>query len=71
MINHCKEGKVIIMSIKIEYDKNGNLIYLKDVFGGEVWREYDDNGKLIYLKNSEGLEEWYDDNGNRIANINL
>ena len=51
-----------------EYDKNGNLIHMKNSDGYEDWYEYDKNGNKIYWKNSYGDEAWYeyDKNGNLI-----
>ncbi len=51
-----------------EYDKKGNLIYCKDIFGDEIWKKYNENNSQIYFKNSFGYEQWreFDKNNNMI-----
>lgn len=50
-----------------EYDKDGNIIRLRENYDGieyEEWFEYDDRGNMIHCKNSFGLESWKEYNEN-------
>ena len=51
---------------KIEYDTNGNLIYVVD--GDGSWVEYDTNGNIIYNERSDGywVKREYDSDCNEI-----
>ena len=51
----------------IEYDENGNVIYVK-IHGYESWYEYDEKRNCIHAKDSNGYEQWneYDEKGNCI-----
>ena len=48
-----------------EYDADGNLIYLKDCSGLEIWYR---DGRVILRKESNGTKKWYgyDQNGKLI-----
>ena len=51
-----------------KFDKNNNLIYIKDGYGNENWYKYDENDNNIYTIYSNGKERWcrYDENNNEI-----
>ena len=55
------------MKVK-KYDKNNNLIYIKDSDGYENWWKYDENNNIVHFKDSFGFESWkkYDKNNNLI-----
>jgi hypothetical protein len=38
----------------IEFDSEGQLVYMKDSDGLEEWWEHDSKGRVIHYKNSEG-----------------
>ena len=78
-IDKCATNKIKILRIiplkeynklfkKYKFDKNGNVIYEKDLNG--YWRKwkYDDNNNKIFYKNSDGywIKYKYDKNGNKI-----
>ena len=56
-------------SVFKEYDKNGDLIHMKQSSGYEEWNEYDHNRKCIHHKTSSGYELWrkYDEKGKLIS----